>query len=115
MSPVTMPSDTAPGMVAASPVRTPPRACIGNAFGLAQRLHRIDQLERRTHRALGVVLVGDGRAPHRHHRVADELLDRASVPFDHRASGVEVGAQQRAHVLAIALFRQGREPDQIDE
>ena len=44
--------------------------------------HRGDQVERRPHRALGVVLVRDGRPPHRHHRVADELLDRAAVALD---------------------------------
>ena len=41
-----------------------------------------DEVERRAHRTLGVVLVRDGRAPDGHHRVADELLDRAAVPFD---------------------------------
>jgi len=31
--------------------------------------------------ALGVVLVRDGGAEERHHRVANELLDRAAAPF----------------------------------
>ena len=44
--------------------------------------HRGDEVERSAHRALGVVLVRDRRPPHRHHRVADELLDRAAVALD---------------------------------
>ena len=32
--------------------------------------------------ALGIVLVGDRRAPDRHDRVADELLDGAAVALD---------------------------------
>ena len=44
--------------------------------------------ERRPHRPLGVVLVRDRRAEERHHRVADELLDRS-------AETLELGAQMR--------------------
>ena len=46
---------------------------------------RRDEVERGTHGALRVVLLRDRRAPDRHHGVADELLDRAAVPLDHRA------------------------------
>ena len=48
----------------------------------AERRHRGDEVQRRPDGALGVVLVGDGCAPDRHDRVADELLDRAAVPAD---------------------------------
>ena len=37
---------------------------------------------RRAERAVGVVGVGDGRAPERHDRVADELVERAAVLED---------------------------------
>ena len=73
-----MPWFVAPSVTAASPVRTPARA---SRSGL-QRRDGVDELERRTDRALGVVLVGDRRAPDRHDRVADELLDRAAVALD---------------------------------
>ncbi len=52
--------------------------------------HSRDQVERGTHRPLGVVLVCDRSAPDGHHRVADELLDRAAVPLDHRPGRLEV-------------------------
>ena len=51
---------------------------------------RIDQLEPGANAALGVVLVGDRRAPDGHDRVADELLDRAAVAVDDVARQVEV-------------------------
>ena len=74
-----------------------------------------DQVERRAHRPLGVVLVRDGRAPDRHHRVADELLDRPAVAFDQPAAGVEVGGQQLARVLGVTLLRGRREADEVGE
>ena len=39
--------------------------------------------ERGAQRAVGVVGVGDRRAPERHDRVADELVERAAVLEDH--------------------------------
>ena len=48
----------------------------------SERSDRVDELEARADRALGVVLVGGRRAPDRHHRVADELLHRAAVAVD---------------------------------
>ena len=59
----------------------------------AERLDGVDQLEGGADAALGVVLVGDRRAPDGHHGVADELLDRAAVALDDvagrsRSSGV---------------------------
>ena len=48
----------------------------------AQAADRVDQVEAGPDRPLGVVLVGDRRAPDRHDRVADELLDRAAVAAD---------------------------------
>ena len=77
-SPATMPWSVAPRVTAASPVRTPARACDARA----QAGHRVDELERRADGTLGVVLVRGRRAPDGHHRVADELLDRAAVAPD---------------------------------
>ena len=71
-SPATIPWLVAPTVTAASPVSTPARAWMPGP----EQVHGLDQLEAGPDGALGVVLVGGGRAPHRHHGVADELLDR---------------------------------------
>ena len=42
---------------------------------LAERGHGSDEVERRAHRALGVVFLRDRCAPYRHDGVTDELLD----------------------------------------
>ena len=82
-SPATMPCCSAPMVTATSPVTMPTRiARLGDAEVRADRRHRVDQLEARAHRALGVVLVRGRDAPDRHHRVADELLDGAAVAVD---------------------------------
>ena len=77
-SPATMPWFVAPSVTAASPVRTPARAWIPGPSAA----DRVDELERGPDGALGVVLVGDRRAPDGHDRVADELLDGAAVALD---------------------------------
>jgi len=46
---------------------------------VAQCRNGCDQVERCAHSALGVVLLRDRRPPHRHHGIADELLDGAAV------------------------------------
>ena len=85
-------------------------------FGtLAERGHRIDDLERGSNRALGVVLTGPRHAPDGHHRVANELLDRASVPFDDRSSGIEIAGEQLAHILGVARLSEAGEVDEVDE
>ena len=68
-----------------------------------------------THRPLGVVLLGDRRAPDRHHGVADELLDRAAVALDQRARRLEVAREQLPHLLGVAALRQRREADEVGE
>ena len=65
--------------------------------------------------AFGVVLLGDGRAPHRHDRVTDELLHGAAVSLDRLAGEVEVAGQQLADVLGVAALGQRREPDEVGE
>ena len=78
MSPATMPWLVAPSVTAASPVRTPARAWMPGA----ERADRVDQLQAGPDRPLGVILARDRRAPHGHHRIADELLDGAAVAAD---------------------------------
>ena len=81
----------------------------------AEGLDRVDELEGGADRSLGVVFVGDRRAPDRHHRVADELLDGSPVAADHVAGKVEVAGQELPGVLGVALLGERREADQIGE
>ena len=81
----------------------------------AQRPDRVDELERGSHRALGVVLVGDRCTPDRHHRIADELLDGAAVAVDDVARQVEVARQQLPGVLGVATFGERREAHEVGE
>ena len=104
-----MPWFVAPSVTAASPVRTPARAWMPGP----QRSDGVDELERGTNGTFGVVLVRDGGTPHRHDRVADELLDRAAVSADHVLGELEVARQKVACVLGVATLGEGREPDQI--
>ena len=78
-------------------------------------LHCGDQVERGPDRPLGVVLVRDRRPPHRHHGVADELLDGAAVQRDQPAAGLEVAGQQLTGVLRVAALGCGGEADEVGE
>ncbi len=81
--------------MSASPVVTPTRSSSpSSSANIADR-------ERRAHRALGIVLVCDRRAEQRHHRVADELLDRAAMAFELRAHARVVRTEQRVDVLGV--------------
>jgi hypothetical protein len=75
----------------------------------------IDELEGCAHGPLGVVLARDRRAPDRHHRVTDELLDRSAVPRDHVRRDREVPRQGLADVLAVALLGERGEADEVGE
>ena len=86
--------------------RANPRSEIGNCA---------DQIERRAHCPLGVVLLRDRRPPDRHHRVADELLHGSAVALDQPPAGVEVAGQQFAHLLGVSGFGGAREADQVSE
>ena len=106
MSPATMPWPIAPRVTAASPVSTPARAWIAGPSAA----DGVDEVERGADGALGVVLVGDRRAPDGHHGVADELLDRAAVALDDLARQVEVARQELAHVLGSRSSAKGVKP-----
>ena len=66
-----------------------------------------------THGPLRIVLVGDRRAEHCHHSVADELLDRAAEAFELGLEADVVWPQDRAHLLWIELLGSRGEPDEI--
>ena len=80
-----------------------------------QGRHRGDDLERGPDRAFRVVLVRGRRAPHRHHRVADELLHRPAVQRDRLRGGVEVARKQVAYGLRVTILGERREADEIGE
>ena len=65
--------------------------------------------------ALRVVLVRDGGAEERHHRVTDELLDGAAVALELGAEAFVVGPEQRLDVLGVELLRALREADEVAE
>ena len=82
---------------------------------LPETFHRDDEVERAADRALGVVLERGRRAPDRHDRIADELLDGPAVRADDLGGGLEVAIQQLTDGLGIAGFGQGRESDEVGE
>ena len=71
--------------------------------------------ERRAHRALGIVLVRDRRAEHRHHRVADELLHGAAALLELGAQPLVVRAQDRLDVLRVERLGARGEADEVGE
>ena len=82
---------------------------------LVQLLDRLEDAKPRADGPLGVVLVRDRRAEHRHHGVADELLDRPSVQLDLVPELSVVRADAGANVLRVSCLRGGREADEVAE
>ena len=80
-----------------------------------KRTDAVDEVERGADRAFRVVVVGDRCAPDGHHRVADELLDRAAVAADDLLALLEVARQELAHGFGVAAFGERREPDEVGE
>ena len=74
-----------------------------------------NEVESRAYCSLGVVLPRGRRAPYRHDRVADELLDLAAVALDDRVRDLGVAREQVAHLLDVTLLREGRVPDEVGE
>ncbi len=56
-----------------------------------------------------------GQAEDPHDGVADEPLDRASVPFDHRAADIRVPVEQGVHRFGVEPLGQPRRPDHVGE
>ena len=71
--------------------------------------------QRRPDCALRIVLMCHRSPEDRHHRVADELLDRAAEALEIRADARVIRRQQGPHVLRVELLRAGREADEIAE
>ena len=71
--------------------------------------------DRRPHRPLGVVLVRGRHPEHRHHGVADELLDGAAVGLGRARELVVEIAQEAAQRLGVHAGRKLRRSGQIGE
>ena len=69
---------------------------------------------RRAHRPQRVVLVHDRHAEDRHHRVADELLDRPAVAFDDRVRRRSSGPSRRER-LGIEPLAEARRAGHVGE
>ena len=81
----------------------------------AQRGDGAHELERSPDGPLGVVLERPGRAPHGHHRIPDELLERAAVAVDHGPARREVAVLELADLLCIATLGKGGEAHEVGE
>ena len=84
---------------------------------LVEPLQRLAHLHRGAHGAQRVVLVDARHAEDAHHRVADELLDDAAVPLEHRLHLLEVArhdAPQRLGVELLSELRRARDVREHD-
>ena len=63
----------------------------------------------------GVVLVHDGNAEDGHDSVADELLDRSAVLFQHGSHLFEVALHDSAHRLRVGLLPERRRARNVCE
>jgi hypothetical protein len=79
------------------------------------RGHTLPQCQRRGERAVGIVAVSLWDPEHRHDRVADELLQRASVLGDDLARDLVIAAEDGADVLGITGFAHGGGPRNVGE
>ena len=71
--------------------------------------------KRRTHCALGVVFVHERCSEDGDDRIADELLDGASMTLELRPDAGVIRRQLRAHVLGIELLCARRRADEVAE
>jgi hypothetical protein len=84
-------------------------------LSLVQLADRLDDPQPGPNGPLGIVLVSNRRAEDRHHCVADELLDRAAVPFELMPQTRVVRADTCANILGVGCFGGGGEADQVAE
>jgi hypothetical protein len=77
--------------------------------------HGVLHLERRTHRAFGVVAVGDWRAEQRDDAVTDDLVHVATEAHDVGGEPIEHLVDEDLHALGVERLRQGRESHDVAE
>jgi hypothetical protein len=80
-----------------------------------ERCDGLAHLDRRAHGPQRIVLVRGGDAEHRHHRVADELLDRAPVAFEHLTQRGVVALHRRPVGLRIEALAERRRSGEVAE
>jgi putative nucleotidyltransferase with HDIG domain len=80
-----------------------------------QLLDPLQRIERGANGSFGVIVVGQGRSEHRHHRVADELLHDAAEPLDAVAELLVVPAVQIPDVFGVGAICALRGADHVDE
>lgn len=78
-----------------------PRPHLDTAELVGVVAHGALEAEGGAHGALGVVLVGDGRAEHGEEVATDDAVHRAAVAGDHRRQPGHAAVEQRAQVLGI--------------
>ena len=91
------------------------RAADPNGPAPADLVAAVEHVERGFQGARGVVLVRDRCAEHRHHGVADELLDEAVEARDRLSEALEQRVLERAHVLGVEPFGDRRKAREIGE
>ena len=77
--------------------------------------HLLDQLQRRAHRPLGIVLVRDRPAEVGEHAIAQVLGDMAFEAADHLRARCLISAHDFTQVLGVEPRRQRGRADQIAE
>src|SRR5207249_10549447 len=82
---------------------------------IVQLPDRLQDAKPGTDRALGIVLVRRRRSEHRHDRVSDELLDRASIALQLLPQAGVVWTDAGANVLGICRLGSCSEADEITE
>jgi hypothetical protein len=91
------------------------RSELGSTDLLAQGRHGSRQVQSRAHRELGVGLGGDRRAPHRHHRIADELLDGPPIAPDDLPGRLEIAREKVPDLLRVPSLRKRGEANKVRE
>ncbi|HEY8627164.1 MAG TPA: hypothetical protein VIL56_02545 [Gaiellaceae bacterium] len=82
---------------------------------LVELSDRLPHLARGAHSSERVVLVQYRHSEDGHHRVADELLDRASVPLDHAAHRLEVAGHHPTETFRVEPFAERRRAAHVAE
>ena len=80
-----------------------------------QRPDVIATSQRRADGPLGVVLVRDGHAEHRHEAIALDLGRRASERFDDPLELEHPGPEEGVHLFGVEAFRERRVARQVGE
>ena len=80
-----------------------------------ERLQRVGHVERAGDRAPRVVRLVEGRPPHGHDAVADELVERAAMAEHHVDLQREVAVEERDHLLRAARPKRGEAADVGEE